>query len=85
MVSGLMNPRHQTSVVGQLVRMGEPMYVTDLRVQGERGQETYSRDGNQQPDARAEGHAAFRHPEIMRRLADYFKTITSVRLALPKA
>lgn len=33
----------------------------------------------------SEGHAAFRHPEIMRRLSDHFETITNVLLALPKA
>jgi aminoglycoside phosphotransferase (APT) family kinase protein len=31
----------------------------------------------------AEGHAAFCHPEIMRRLSDHFEKITSVRLTLP--
>jgi aminoglycoside phosphotransferase (APT) family kinase protein len=31
----------------------------------------------------AEGHAAFCHPEIMRRLAEHFEAITRVRLTLP--
>jgi aminoglycoside phosphotransferase (APT) family kinase protein len=33
----------------------------------------------------AEGHAAWGHPETMRRLSEHFEKITSVRLALPKA
>jgi len=33
----------------------------------------------------AEGHAAWGHPETMRRLSDHFETITRVRLTPPKA
>lgn len=32
-----------------------------------------------------EGHAAWSHPDVMRRLSKHFETITSVRLAFPKA
>jgi aminoglycoside phosphotransferase (APT) family kinase protein len=32
----------------------------------------------------AEGHSAWGHPEVMRKLSEHFKKITSVGLALPK-